>query len=102
MRRFPCDSLITSKFYLSLRTAILYFRHLYHDTYLFENDISLDVSQFISERAMDCTPAELSRALQRNNVPGWESTKQNQVYYRWQRANMGAWRRGNSVNSNGR
>lgn len=92
MDRYDCQSSLNLTFDLEGRTLQLRFAHNLHTPY---NDIKLspEILNFISGKLLDHTPAEIFNEVRSQRIKGWDNAAEHQIYYQWQIANAGAWRR---------
>ena len=89
---YDCQSSLNLVFYLAERTLKLQFVHNLHKCY---EDIKLspEILNFISSKLLDHTPAEIFNEVRSQRIKGWNNAAEHQIYYQWQIANAGAWRR---------
>lgn len=92
MERFPCDGCLEAKVDLFNRQLILALKHSYHTPYV-NTHLSEVALEFISKKCIGNTPAQVHRELLDSNIPNKGLFAQHQVYYQWQQANSGAWKR---------
>lgn len=89
--RFECESALLLKVDLGRRLVKVEFEHKLHCPYI-DKHLSAEVKEFAAERLLSHTPAEVYEQIRRNNIKGWESVAEYQIYYLWKDANAAAWR----------
>ncbi|CAK7267411.1 hypothetical protein SEPCBS57363_002578 [Sporothrix epigloea] len=86
MCRYECQSSLTFRVCLRDQTYEIALKHLHHTAY---KDIALtpEAVAFIDGHTSSKPPPEIFRSVTVANVDGAEKATQNQVYYRWRKAN---------------
>lgn len=92
MERFACESFLSVMWEPSHNSVQIKYHHKFHARYE-QAALSPDVLEYIANRSLTSTAAEIYRDLRAQRIPGWNDTLQHQVYYRWQMSNMRTWRR---------
>ena len=86
----PCSVIFSAE----SRAANAKLRHHQHDEYS-NNQLSPEVEEFINNRVLKNTSAEIVRQMRDMEVPECNNVAEHQVYYRWSNANSRVWQRDN-------
>ncbi|KAK9467972.1 hypothetical protein V1512DRAFT_275098 [Lipomyces arxii] len=90
MKRYKCRSKAAVSIDLQAKTATIAFKHTYHEPYL-DKHVSQEISEWLTNRISQCSPAALFRAVKDEQVSGYERVTHDQIYHLWRGAIKQFW-----------
>lgn len=79
MERYECESSLVLQVDLGRRFVKVSFAHSMHEPYV-DIYLSPEIQEYIAERLLQHTPAEIYEQVRRNRIKGWGSVAEYQIY----------------------